>query len=393
MSRQTRLHPALGVAAGASAAAGLVHAAAAGSHADLTTLSRLFALTALLQVGWAVAVVVRPSRALAVVGGVVNLGALVAWGVAATVGIGWIEGLEGGQAVGLQDGTTVLLEAVAVVAVVAGLVLPAPAQRLRLPVVPVLAALALVAAVPAMATPHGHSGDHADDDHAHGEPIADGEVASGDAHDDGHDHATGSGTGEVAGAAETRTVELTDDDLGYPAAFVEWLDTAPDAAARARAQRLLIATNAAMERFPDEQSLIDAGYTSIGDGRTGWEHYINIGLIADDKVLDPSAIESIVLRVNPDGTKEVASAMYLLGFGTTMDDVPDIAGDLTPWHDHQNLCWEGARVVGTTDRTGSCERGTLRATQPMMHVWVTEHPCGPFAGIEGSHGDGCAHDH
>jgi hypothetical protein len=29
----------------------------------------------------------------------------------------------------------------------------------------------------------------------------------------------------------------------------------------------------------------------------------------------------------------------------------------------------------------------------MLHVWITEHPCGPFAGIEGSHGDGCAHNH
>jgi hypothetical protein len=76
-----------------------------------------------------------------------------------------------------------------------------------------------------------------------------------------------------------------------------------------------------------------------------------------------------------------------------MDDVPDIAGELTTWHDHQNLCWEGVRVVGTTDATGSCQRGVFRPTPPMLHVWIAEHPCGPFAGIEGSHGDGCAHGH
>ena len=44
--------------------------------------------------------------------------------------------------------------------------------------------------------------------------------------------------------------------------------------------------------------------------------------------------------------------MYILGFGKTMADVPDVAGELTTWHDHQNLCWEGIRVVGTTDATG-----------------------------------------
>ena len=47
-----------------------------------------------------------------------------------------------------------------------------------------------------------------------------------------------------------------------------------------------------------------------------------------------------------------------------------------------------------TDATGTCARGEFRPTQPMLHVWVDEHPCGPFAGIEGSHGSGCDdHDH
>ena len=82
--------------------------------------------------------------------------------------------------------------------------------------------------------------------------------------------------------------------------------------------------------------------------------------------------------------------MYILGFGKTMDDVPDIAGDLTKWHDHQNLCWEGVRVVGTTDATGKCERGAFPAPPPMLHVWMPEHPCGPFAGIEGVTGSPAA---
>jgi hypothetical protein len=86
--------------------------------------------------------------------------------------------------------------------------------------------------------------------------------------------------------------------------------------------------------------------------------------------------------------------MYLLPFGTTMEDVPDIAGSLTQWHDHQDLCWDGALVVGRLEADGTCARGAFRATQPMLHVWVQDHPCGPFAGIEGSHGSGCGeHGH
>jgi hypothetical protein len=34
----------------------------------------------------------------------------------------------------------------------------------------------------------------------------------------------------------------------------------------------------------------------------------------------------------------------------------------------------------------------LRATAPMLHVWLEDTPCGPFAGIEG-HGGSCDHAH
>jgi hypothetical protein len=175
---------------------------------------------------------------------------------------------------------------------------------------------------------------------------------------------------------------------------VSWLDDptlTPDQ--RAAAETLIIDTTQAMHAFPDEASIQSAGFASIGDGSTGWEHYVHVGRIADPAILDPADIESIVLRINPDGTKTVASAMYLMPPGSTMADAPQVAGSLTTWHDHQNLCWQGIRVVGTTDATGSCVRGEFRGTAPMLHVWLIDQPCGPFAGIEGSHGAGCDHGH
>jgi hypothetical protein len=82
--------------------------------------------------------------------------------------------------------------------------------------------------------------------------------------------------------------------------------------------------------------------------------------------------------------------MYILRPGKTMADVPDIAGELTLWHDHQNLCWDMRNgnpvVVGLTREDGSCARGAFFATPPMIHVWLTPQECGPFTGIEGTHG-------
>ncbi|WP_436794125.1 hypothetical protein [Actinospongicola halichondriae] len=369
--------PVLLLAAAASAVAGLVHASAAGSHAELGTLAVLFGLTAIAQLGWAALAVTRDERAVVFAGIALQTIALGTWIAARTVGISFVDGLDGAQTLGLQDGLAVGLELVAIVAAGVSL-LDIGARALPRPLVPVLATAMLIAVVPAMATEHDHSS------HAHdGAELA---TDDGTAHDDGHDD---DDTGDTPD-----DVVPTASELGYPAAFVSWLDTAETPDQRAAAEKLLVDTTEAMKAFPDEAAVQAAGYTSIGDGGTGWEHYINVGLIADPAYLDPNGIESIVLKVNPDGTKEVASAMYLLPFGFTMDDAPDIAGDLTPWHDHQNLCWEGSRVVGTTNATGSCVRGEFRATQPMIHVWLMEHECGPFAGIEGSHGSGCSHgDH
>ena len=390
-------HPAAAIAAAASIAAGLIHAAAAGSHAELATLSMLFSITAVAQIGWGAAVLARPTPPVMVAGLGINLAAFGAWLTSRTVGLSAIEGLEAGQTIGFQDGLAAgfaLLALAAGTLAVADVSMPSLGQA----AVPAIVALLAFATVPAMAQPHDHD---SHDDVA----LAAGEVASaGDddhVHDESHDHGDDDhhaddhhDTDTDTDGTEPDAPAPTSEELGYPASFASFLDDAPSDEARERAERLLVETTEAMEAFPDEAAVQAAGFTSIGDGATGYEHYINVQRIIDPRVLDPDDIESIVLKVNPDGTKEVASAMYLLPFGATMADAPDVAGELTPWHDPQNLCWDGARVVGTTNATGTCARGEFRPTQPMLHVWVDEHPCGPFAGIEGSHGSGCEqHDH
>ena len=59
------------------------------------------------------------------------------------------------------------------------------------------------------------------------------------------------------------------------------------------------------------------------------------------------------------------------------------------WHNHGNLCWAPGpdgkpRVVGITDANGKCATGVNTGGEnPMVHVWVTPHPCGVFAALEG----------
>lgn len=395
--------PFLTLAAVATGAAGLIHAAASGSHAALDTLPQLFALAAVAQVVWAVVALRFSNVAVVAAGLLINGAAVATLLLSRSVGISFVDALDDGtglSSIGLQDGSVLALELTALLAVTAHVF---AGGRLRLPsvAVPAIVLASALVAVPAMAQPHDHSS-HAPDDAA----VAAGDTASLDDHG-GHDDAAHEAHGEDAshddhgdeghedhhaGEKATDTSTPIDPNLPYPADFVSWLDTAPTPAQRDAAEQLIIDTTEAMKAYPDEASLQAAGFVSIGDGATGWEHYINVERIMDPRSLDPADIESVVLKVNPDGTKQVASAMYLLPFGMTMADAPDVAGDLTMWHDHQNLCWDGIRVVGTTDATGSCISGEFRPTQPMMHVWVIPHECGPFAGIEGSHGSGCG-DH
>lgn len=362
--------PLLVGAAAASLGAGLVHAAAAGTHAGADSLVRLFAACAAAQVAAAGLLLLRPGRLVLAGAAALNLGAAVAWVVSRNWGLPWPAELEAVEEVGTQDAIAAVLGAAAALAAVLALLRPrlraprlGPAHPLSL--VAGLAVLAL--AVPGMAAQHPHGPSH-----EHGHDGVEGEVAAGGhAHDDGAADVVALGTGPIISVEDPR---VTEDQ-------------------RAAATSLIDTTRAAIAGYGDPAAVEAAGYISIGDAPTGYEHYINVGYIADGIDLDPARVESIVYTVAADGTRTLASGMYILGFGSTMADVPDVAGELTTWHDHQNLCWDGPRVVGTTDRTGSCERGTFRPTPPMLHVWVTEHPCGPFAGIEGAHGSGCEHGH
>ena len=343
------------VAGALTLGAGLAHAAAATDHAGHETALVLFVLAAAAQVMIGAAVLARPSRRVLLGAMAVDAAAAMAWMVSRTAGVPLIEGLGEREAVGAGDAATTAAELVAVVAAVLACRAPAVGRRRLSPVL----LLALVPAVVGLAVPstHGH--------------VGAGEVAAGHAH---------------AGAAAPLAADPVFAGADTSHASVTELEAA---------KRLIESTRAAVAaRFPDQAALLAAGYRSIGDGLvTPFDHFIKAEYLQDGRELDPERVESVVLERTPAGWR-VVSAMYILEAGKTMADVPDVAGELTAWHDHQNLCWDrsGLRLAGLY-MTGRCfPGGTLRATPPMLHVWLADHPCGPFAGIEG-HGGGCAHGH
>ena len=257
---------------------------------------------------------------------------------------------------------------------------------------------------------HGDSGDHADG-HGHGE-VAGAELVSHDhgagpgsgAHDDHpsapggtgtpHDHPTVPGSpSHPHPPADPGDPHDHPTDPGPSGPIISLDDPRVTPQQRAIAQNLINVTTAGMAPFTTEEQVKAAGYTSIGDGGVdGYEHFVNWTYLTDAHELNPNRIESIVLKKNPGGPKTVVSAMYILSLGKTMANVPALAGPLTTWHDHQNLCFEGTRLVGTTNAAGVCTRGVLLPTPPMLHVWMVPHPCGPFAGIESHGGATCGHD-
>jgi hypothetical protein len=283
----------------------------------------------------------------------VQVVAIGSWALTRVYGFSFVPGLETVQPVGTQDLLTVALETASLVAGVTALWAQRIPKRAGL-VILGAAVVALGLAVPASALPHDHEHVHA--------------VAAGHVHDAAHHHAA------VSTAA---TVE-------------------PTPAAQARADQLVADMKAALAGYTDTASVVAAGYLSIGDAGTGHEHFVNTAYLEDPDILRADHVESIVFEVNPDGTKRLVSGMYILPPGDTLADVPDVAGSLTVWHDHQNLCWQGLQVVGTVVN-GHCTRGRFRPTPPMLHVWVVPNACGPFAGIEGpggvNHGTTCTHSH
>ncbi len=384
----------LAFGAAASLGAGAIHAAAVGTHSEHRQAVIAFSVVALLQLGWGAIALVRSGRLLATAGALINGVALGCWLVAKTSGISFVDGLEEVESFQLADGLAAALAAVAVVAAARVVLVRSATADRTVPVGPrrwALGSLGIgITAVALVGMVGAGSHTHAGGDH-HGAAE---EATAANPHEN---HETGA-THAHAGTASTETAGT--DEASGPAAAVAprpYDPTKPidlggvkgvTPQQQARAENLIAITLIRLPHFADYKVAEAEGYHSIGDALTGHEHFINWDTIDDGRILDPDHPESLVYEPQADGSRKLVSAMFMLGEGTTLDDVPDVGGALTQWHIHDNLCFsndpKAPVVAGIRRSNGPCP-GNLKAFTPvpMIHVWITKHPCGPFAALEG----------
>jgi hypothetical protein len=159
-------------------------------------------------------------------------------------------------------------------------------------------------------------------------------------------------------------------------------------AQQAYAEALVTDTIVELPQFADTADAVAAGYVSIRDSVTGYEHYVNWPLMSDGRILDARHPESLVYRVAPGGRRILEAAMYMLEPGATLATAPDVLGPLAQFHVHRDLCWSGPDnawwVAAVVPPQLPCPAGSFRLpVVPMVHVWTVAHPCGPFAALEG----------
>ena len=123
---------------------------------------------------------------------------------------------------------------------------------------------------------------------------------------------------------------------------------------QAYAENLVAVTLVRLPQWSDPAVAEAAGFHSIGDAGTGHEHYVQWDWINDDVWLDPDAPESLVYEPQPDGSKKLVSAMYMLPTSVALTDVPDLGGRLMQWHIHDNLCYTDDPVA---PQVGGLTRG------------------------------------
>jgi hypothetical protein len=411
-------------AAYASIGAGVVHGAAMGLHAEHPTLSLIFMAFTLLQVGWGIVVLNNQQRWVLVGGCLVNTAAVAGWVVTRFAGISFISGLEIAEKPQPADTFCALLAAVSIAAVFFASRNSVVHKKRRSPfnAAALCGVFTFLALLSVAGTVHEHGGFVPLVD-SNLSISADGVIVSPTTIVRALDVTPSSSAQPTTSVATTTTIApktsrsttTTTQAVTTTTTHSHALTSAQAAAAAsgwprpydpaapidfsgidgvtpeqsARASALIQATQRDLPKYAQVKAAEDDGYASIGDGGTGYEHYVKWTLLNDGRVLDTAAPESLVYKVRG-GVKTLVSAMFMADKGTPINDrtLVEYAGGLMQWHVHTNLCWLtvncAMRVVGVTDSTGSCLVGFVETDgSPMVHVWITPHKCGPFAALEG----------
>jgi hypothetical protein len=363
-----------------SLGAGVIHFAVSGGHFDVSAWhGAFFAVVAWLQLSYAVAVALRPTRRLLVAGAFLNAGIIGVWAMSRIWGVPIGPDAWTPEPVSLADALSTGFEAGIVVLSLAVLVRPALAQRYVRPSFAMgglgitciaVAAVSTVALTPSFASDHhGGEGEMAAG-HSHG-GASEGKNAAATA--GGHGHAGGSTEAVIQADGSSACEQAGVANAGNsghghrgPVPFQPL-----DAATREALAAQVAASNAFVAAHPTAADAEADGYRRI----TPYvpciaAHYIKGGELTTP--FDPNKPE-IVLYDGTEPTSKIVGLSYLQF--ATKDQAPEgFAGPTDPWHVHEQLCLGGGGVLGdesTTEEDCAARGGRVAKLGNlwMNHMW------------------------
>jgi hypothetical protein len=351
-----------------SLGAGVIHFAVSGGHFDVGWAhGTFFAVVSWLQLSWALAVVLRPTRRLLVAGVLLNVGILGVWMMSRVWGVpvgpeAWTP-----EPVSLADALSSGFEAGIVVLSLAVLVRPAIAQHSIRPAVALptlgmaglaVAVVSTVALTPSFASDH-HGGDEVAG-HEHGATVTDAAVAGTPCKQSMPPDFEGP---MVIGASSSHTHHGP----------VPW-HPIKDRATRDLLGRQLEIAHEATVRYPTVADAEAAGYQKIGPYLPCiGAHYVKTPIYLGG--FDPATPTMMLYDgTNPD-SKVVGLSYAMLADKRSPPD--GFAGPNDPWHAHGiggKFCVKDDFVIGATAE-GCTENGgnTVGFDKHWMnHVWVAD---------------------
>ncbi|MGH9113935.1 MAG: hypothetical protein ACRDZN_16795 [Acidimicrobiales bacterium] len=375
-----------------SLGAGVIHFAVSGGHFDVGWAhGTFFAVVAWLQISWAVAVMVRPTRWLLALAAAGNGVVIATWAMSRIWGVpigpdSWTP-----EPVSLADALATGFEVGIVAVSLAVLARPALAQRSLRPSLGLagigvgglaMAVVSTVALAPAFASDH-HGGAEDAEAHSHDGGM---DASQNDGHEsDGHEAADGAGAEAAADGVEGHTNAVIAAD-GSSACEQSGVANEGNSGHGHRGpvpyEPLDAKTRAAFTKQVKLSNDVVAKYSTVSAAEAGgWRritpyvpciaaHYINSELL--DGTFDPAAPE-ILLFDGTDPDSQIVGLSYL-AFTDPDTPPPGFAGDNDPWHIHRQLCIGEGGVVGDENATAEeCEARGGRVVPLndlwMMHMW------------------------
>lgn len=356
-----------------SLGAGAIHFAVSGGHFDLSWMhGAFFAVVAWLQLSWAAAVILKPTRRLLVAGALGNAAVIGTWALSRTVGVPIGPDAWTPEPVSLADVLATSFEGGLVLLSLAVVTRPALAHASVRPAVGfagiglsglAVAVMSTVALTPSFASDHhgGGGGSASHDDSAAAHPRGGAHAADKHGATNIRIEADGTSACETAGVAN-------EGNSGHghrgPVPF-----TPLDVATRDVYTSQVALSNQFVAEHPTAVELKAAGYNSV----TPYvpciaQHWIKSGALANP--FNPAEPEIALTTGGPSDAENKIVGLSYLQFADPKKGPEGFSGANDPWHVHRQLCIGRGGVLGDESTTAAqCEARGGRVI-PLENLWM-----------------------